>query len=93
MNRREFLLKSTGRSARSVEMSCERLYMKYLDSRLHGTTARLFESLEAGLRNADELRLVDSAWLSREELKQPLEAILAAFRARGGRVRFKRGTG
>jgi len=73
---------------RSVELSCEQLYMQFCDSQLDDTTQKLFERLEGELRRVDELRLADSTWLAREDLRQWLEPLLASVRARGGRVTF-----
>ena len=86
MDRREFLLCSAGRRPRAVEWSCERLYMKYLDSRLDETTAEMFASLDAELRAADELRVTDCTWLTCEDFKAGIGPVLEEFRARGGRV-------
>ena len=88
MNRREFFLLGTSRGRRSVEFSCARLYMRYLDSRLDGTTAQLFERLDRDLQEVAALRLTDTAWLARDDLRQRLEPLLARFRARGGRIDF-----
>lgn len=74
------------RRARSVELSCERLYMKFCDSQLDGTTEDLFERLDAELRCIDTLLLVDTAWLASRELRQQLEPLLTSIRIRGGRV-------
>jgi hypothetical protein len=62
--------------------------MRYHDSHLDGTSRELFERLEDELKDIDELRLVDSAWLAGEGLGQQLEPLLASLRARGGRVEF-----
>jgi hypothetical protein len=83
MNRRDFL---TLRSGEPAVLSCERLFMRYLDSKIDGTTARLFETLAVDLQDATAVRLTDTAWLAREDLKQQLETILEGFRANGGRV-------
>ena len=74
------------RKIRSVELSCERLYMKYCDSNLDNNTQELFERLEVELRGVDNLRLVDTAWLTCQDFRQRLEPILVSVRARGGRV-------
>jgi hypothetical protein len=108
MNRRDFLLLRTDPRSRVVELSCEQLYMRYLDTQITGTrrseaadaeicgepTAvfdertpqHLFEELARELRGVDVLRIVDSRWIAREDLKHDLENLLASFRARGGRV-------
>jgi hypothetical protein len=84
MNRRDFLLLRTDGSA--VTLSCERLYMRFLDSQLDGTTGELFENLARDLRRVTAVRLIDPSWLSRDELRSRLDPILDAFVRRGGRV-------
>jgi hypothetical protein len=86
LNRRELLLLGVNRKARSVELSCERLYMKYCDSRLDNTTEELFERLAVEVRGVDNLLLVDTAWLASQDLRQRLDPLLASVRARGGQV-------
>src|SRR2546423_12025166 len=84
MNRRDFLLLRA--EGRSTVLSCERLYMRFLDSQLDGTTSALFENLARDLRRVNAVRLVDPSWLSRDELRAELELVLDAFQRRGGRV-------
>ena len=86
LNRRELLLLGLNRKTRSVELSCERLYMKYCDSQLDNSTQELFERLESELGDIDDLRLVDTAWLASQEFRDRLEPLLNFVRARGGRV-------
>jgi hypothetical protein len=86
MNRRDLLSLGIHRRARSVEISCERLYMKFCDSRLDDTTQGLFERLAVELRGADDVRLVDISWLASRDFRQRLEPLLESVRARGGRV-------
>ena len=86
LNRRDLLLLGINRKIRPVELSCERLYMKYCDSQLDNTTQELFDRLEAELRRVDNLQLVDTAWLSCQDFRQRLEQLLVSVRARGGRV-------
>ena len=81
MNRREFL-SFTNQHENTVELSCEQLYMRYLDSTLDGTTAQFFKNIEQSLSTVTHLHLTDAAWLNCDELR-PLEPILAAFRKRG----------
>ncbi len=85
MNRRDFLLMRVRRES-SLELSCEQLYMRYLDACSNGSTALLFEWLEGEIQAVKELHLRDTAWLAEENLRQQLEPLLASFRARGGRV-------
>jgi hypothetical protein len=86
LNRRELLSLGINRKSRSIELSCERLYMKYCDSNLDNNTQELFERLEVELRGVDNLRLVDTAWLTCQDFRQRLDPILVSVRARGGRV-------
>jgi hypothetical protein len=86
VNRRELLLLGINRRTRSVELSCERLYMKFCDSQLDNSTADLFERLALELKAVDHLRLCDTAWLASREFSDQLEPLLISIRARGGRV-------
>jgi hypothetical protein len=86
LHRRDLLSLGINRRIRSVELSCERLYMKYCDSNLDNNTQELFERLEVELRGVDNLRLVDTTWLACQDFKQRLEPILVSIRAHGGRV-------
>ena len=83
VERRDFLLLRAGHPA---VLSCEPLFMRFLDSQMNGTTAQLFENLAADLRKVDAVRLADTTWLARADLKQALDAVLSAFTAAGGRV-------
>ena len=87
MNRREFFFFTSERK-NAAELSCETLYMRYLDSTLDGTTAEFFQKVEQSLATVITLHLTDAAWLKCEELR-PMNSILAAFRERGGRVESK----
>jgi hypothetical protein len=88
MNRREFLFFTKDRK-HAAELSCEQLYMRYLDSTLDGTTPQLFQNVERRLSTVTSLRLADAAWLSCDELA-PVQSILAAFRERGGHIEYQR---
>lgn len=79
MNRRDFLTLNTG--DRSAVVSCEQLYMRYVDAEAEGTTAQLFEQLSRDLRGVGAVRLTDTAWLSCEDLKRRLDVVLAASRS------------
>ena len=83
MNRRDFLLLRAGQPA---VLSCEQLFMRYLDSQMNGTTGELFTALALDLKTAQAVRLADTAWLSREDLKRELDRVLASFTAAGGRI-------
>ena len=83
MNRRDFLALRTGQPAL---LSCERLYMRYLDSQIDGTTPQLFDRLAGDLRGIRTVRLTQTSWLARADLNAQLEAVLDAFEAGGGRI-------
>ena len=83
IDRRDFLLLRAGEPA---VLSCEQLFMRYLDSQIDGTTAQLFEHLSADLRGLTAVRLTETAWLARADLKAQLDEVLASFTAHGGRV-------
>jgi hypothetical protein len=86
MNRRDFLLLRKAHED-SVELSCEQLFMRCVDSTLDGTTAELFGHLEQALSTVATVHLTSPEWLGCDELK-PLEAILVEFRKRGGSVNY-----
>jgi hypothetical protein len=83
VERRDFLFLRAGQPA---TLSCEPLFMRFLDSQLDGTTTQLFENLAADLRKVNAVRLADTTWLARADLKTELDLVLDAFRAAGGRV-------
>lgn len=60
--------------------------MKFCDSQLDNSTHELFERLETELREIDDLRLVDTAWLTSQKFRERLEPLLISIQARGGRV-------
>jgi hypothetical protein len=86
INRRDLLLLGINRRQRSVDLSCEWLYMKYCDAQLDNYTQDLFNRLESELRAVDTIRLLDTAWLARQDFKEWFDPILAAVRARSGRI-------
>jgi hypothetical protein len=83
VERRDFLFLRAGQPA---TLSCEPLFMRFLDSQLDGTTTQLFENLAADLRKVSAVRLADTGWLARADLKAELDLVLDTFRAAGGRV-------
>lgn len=64
--------------------------MKFCDSQLDNSTHELFERLEMELQGVDDLRLVDTAWLTSQVFRDRLEPILISVQARGGRVTHAR---
>lgn len=86
VNRRDFLLLRVDTPAQPATLSCEVLYMRFLDSQLDGSTARLFTNLADDLSRTDAVTLLDRSWLTDAALNQRLDAVLDEFRQRGGRV-------
>ena len=83
MKRRDFLLLRAGQPA---VLSCEQLFMRYLDSQMDGTTPELFAALAEDLRAAKTVRVTDTSWRARADFNQHLERVLASFTASGGRI-------
>ena len=81
VNRRDFLLLRAGQPA---VLSCEQLFMRFIDSQADGSTARLFDQLADDLRRVTEVRLVDTSWRSRDDFNRHLAPVLEEFGARGG---------
>jgi hypothetical protein len=52
------------------------------------TTRELFDGLRRDLAGADVLRVVGPQWLADADLRREVDALVAALRARGGRVEF-----
>ena len=83
VNRRDFLLLRAGQPA---VLSCEQLFMRYLDSQMDGTTPALFAALADDLRATPAVRITDTSWRARADFNVHLEAVLASFAAGGGRI-------
>ena len=52
------------------------------------TTQQLFRDVDHELRRADVLRVRETHWLAVDAFRRDVEALLAAFRRRGGRVEY-----
>ncbi|MCH7802937.1 MAG: hypothetical protein IH937_02550 [Acidobacteria bacterium] len=87
MNRRDFFLLRKPEEW-ILELSCEELYMRYLDSQLDGTRNQFIERTRKKLRNRRKIRLYDAFWLDRGGVGEELEPLLREFRARGGSVEY-----
>jgi hypothetical protein len=86
VNRRDFLLMRTGRESGQAVLSCEQLYMRYVDARAQGTTEEFFARLARDLESVTRVRLIKTSWLSDRALERELDAIFEGFRNRGGRI-------
>jgi hypothetical protein len=92
IGRRDFLLLrplTANADRSSVELSCERLYMRYLDSIDECTTTDLLDSLTRDLSGARTVRLTATAWLTREDFRSWLEPLLDTLAARGVQIEHR----
>ena len=78
-NRRTFLSRAAQRR-RVVTLSCERLYMRYVDAVGAGQTPQFLAGLERDLSAADEVCLTGSEWLTPDRFRSDLEPLLRACR-------------
>jgi len=74
------------RAGQPAVLSCEQLFMRYLDAQMAGNTAELFAHLTADLRAVTAVRLTETSWLARDDFQQQLRPVLDAFAARGGAI-------
>ncbi len=84
MKRRDLLLLRSER--RGVVLSCEALFMRFLDAENAGTVDRLFEHLARDLEQVSRVTLADPSWLARDDFRARFDPVLDAFRARGGSI-------
>ena len=84
MNRRDFLLLRT--EGRATVLSCESLFMRFIDAQNDGRVDELFANLAHDLEQVKQVSLVDRSWLSRDDLRLHVDAVLGEFRRRGGRI-------
>ena len=83
IERRDFLLLRAGQPA---VLSCEPLFMRFLDSQVDGSTAQLFDNLAGDLRQVKTVKLTETSWLARADLKEQLDRVLTHFVSNGGRI-------
>lgn len=87
MNRRDFFqLRNPARDI--FELSCEKLYMRYLDAQLDGTQEQLLGRTRETMLSSRKIRLQDASWLNRGELKKVLEPLFEEFQAGGGQIEY-----
>jgi len=84
MNRREFLSFTT--DAQTMDVSCEKLYMQYLDALQQGHEKRFLDRKFEEFACARRLRLRESFWLKSQALRQAIEPRLERYKAQGGTV-------
>ncbi len=83
MNRRDFILLGRGRT-RTLEVSCERLYMTFVEARMNGSTSALLARLAEQSARASRVRLRETVRLARDDFRSALQPVLHAFESRGG---------
>ena len=84
MKRRDFLLLRP--EGRTTILSCEALFMRYLDAENAGTVDQLFDTLTRDLAQVNAVTLAERSWLARDDFRLRVDSALAVFRSRGGRV-------
>ena len=87
MNRRDFFrLRNPARGI--FELSCEKLYMRFLDSQLDGTQEQLLGRTRETVLRSRIIHLKDASWLNRGELKKKLDPLFEEFQAGGGQIEY-----
>lgn len=86
MNRREFLTLRREHGRPVAVLSCEQLYMRWVDARGDGTVGALFDWLSRDLARAETVRLEHETWLVDDDLRRRTHAVLDAVRRRGAKV-------
>ena len=85
ITRRDFFLAGNGRT-RTLNVSCQQLYMTFIDATVDGSTVALINRLQTALSNVSHLRLRETTWLARQDFKTMLTPLIDTFRAQGGTV-------
>jgi len=75
VTRRDFLNWST-RPRGTVVVSCEKLYMKYVDAHAAGELARFLRDIEQALAGAAGVEITGHEWLAREDFRRHVEPLL-----------------
>lgn len=83
LGRRDFI-RAAVRPPRDLELSCERLYMKYMDAAGEGRLAEFLADLRAEIAEAGHVRLTGVEWLGQQDFRAALDALLAGAGYREG---------
>lgn len=75
MTRRRFLTRAIGRR-RGVEVSCERLYVHYVDAHRAGRVSEFLTALRQEVAGADEIRVTDREWLARDDFRRAVAPLI-----------------
>src|SRR5262249_18265824 len=84
IDRRDFLL--LRRAGEPLELSGERLYMRFVDAQADGSVERLLDGLARELEAARALRVTGGGCLAGGGLGARVEPLLERFVAAGGRI-------
>jgi hypothetical protein len=87
IDRRDFLLLRVV-GPHEAELSCERLFMRYVDAASDACAGNLLALLEADLAGTRRVRVTQSEWLVDGELKRNVQNALSKFESDGGIVRY-----
>lgn len=80
MNRRGFFRRIRGGAA--VELSCERLFIRYMEAVRDGTVSAFVAALEEQARSAGEITVTAREWLSREDFRRAVAPVLSRLTSR-----------
>lgn len=75
IDRRSFLIGAV-RRRRAIALSCERLYVRYLDARAADRVDEFSREVEQAILTAGAITLTDREWLSRDDFRIVMESIL-----------------
>lgn len=87
MKRRDFFFLRTSNSG-VLDVSCERLYMRYMNASLNGSTDELLQRILKEFLSAQTIRLHQPFWLDHQDLSKALDPILGELRSRGNHVEY-----
>ena len=88
MKRRNFLRSAAGR-IRTLDVSCETLYMQWIDAMIDDATEEFLDVLRTKFEGMHKIRLRQAFWLHREDLQVALKPLIADFQSRGGEVEYQ----
>ena len=66
---------------RTLNVSCQRLHLIFVEATTDEATASLINQLQTGVANANRFKLRTPAWLTREDFKRVLTQLIDGVRA------------
>jgi hypothetical protein len=88
MNRRDFLFLGGKGSSDVMDVSCEQLYMRWVDSEIRESREDLVGRLREEIGRTRTIRFHHAFWLNQQDLREVLEPLLQEFSSRGGTVEY-----